>query len=769
MTNTENNKYNGWKEKWERIFYFFPIQLFLLHIKRNHLLLIFWFILFGYVTQSIGKSFGIPYLFLYPEYMGEVNFLSHAILGFSVGGFIMAFNIYSYVLHGYKFRFIATLSRPFFKFTINNFFIPVAFVITYICCASHFQLYKELLNGKQVFFNMAGFFIGQFAFIAFTILYFFKFNKDVIKLGAKNRKGETEEEQHQERLIDATLHKKQKWDSRLMGSNKWRVETYMNSLFHINLARDSGHYDKEILEEVFKQNHINAAIFEFTMIISFLLIGAFRDIEWFSIPAGASIILLLTMAVMIISAIYSWLKGWTLTLLIVSVVTVNYLGTHYEFFKYRNFAYGIDYSSKAEYSLENLYHLSHNAETHDRDKKHALQILNNWRKKNQTSSIVSGKKPKLIVVNVSGGGLRAALWAFQVMDEAENNSMGKFWNQLQFITGSSGGMIGAAYWRELKYQNLTNPSFQWDSEQFKENITKDVLNPVAFAIATNDFLVRYRTFQDGSYIYTRDRGYDFEQQLNKNLNNIFANKRLKDYAAPEFSAAIPMIVMAPSIINDGRRLIVSSQPVSYFSDYTIPGNKDNVPALVENVEFCRLFEKQNATNIRYLSALRMNATFPYIMPMVTLPSSPPIEIMDAGIRDNYGVKTSVQYLKEFRNWIKTNTSGVVFIQIRDTEKEQELENLSSGSLMQRLRTPFSGVSGNVTRIHDLNNEQFIQMAAEWFGSDFHYLTFTLGHAKNDRISLSWHLTNLEKEKIKRSLQEESNKKEMMRLVDLITP
>ena len=71
-----------------------------------------WLLLFGFVTQSIGSKYGVPYLFLYPEYFGKVSFWSYAILGFGLGGFITAFNLYSYTMHAYRFPFIATLSRP---------------------------------------------------------------------------------------------------------------------------------------------------------------------------------------------------------------------------------------------------------------------------------------------------------------------------------------------------------------------------------------------------------------------------------------------------------------------------------------------------------------------------------------------------------------------------------------------------------------------------------------------------------------------------------
>jgi hypothetical protein len=60
----------------QRFFYSFPIQLLIVLLKKNHLLLLYWIILFGWVTNSSSQTFGIPYLFLDPEYMGSVGFTS---------------------------------------------------------------------------------------------------------------------------------------------------------------------------------------------------------------------------------------------------------------------------------------------------------------------------------------------------------------------------------------------------------------------------------------------------------------------------------------------------------------------------------------------------------------------------------------------------------------------------------------------------------------------------------------------------------------------
>ncbi len=131
------------RKAFTRFFYSFPIQLVIVLLKKNQILLIYWIFLFGWITNSFSKTFGIPYLFLDPEYMGIVGFTSFFIMGFTTGSFVMVFNISSYIVNGFRFPFIATLSKPFLKYTMNNFIVPVIFVITYISFIISFQLNNE--------------------------------------------------------------------------------------------------------------------------------------------------------------------------------------------------------------------------------------------------------------------------------------------------------------------------------------------------------------------------------------------------------------------------------------------------------------------------------------------------------------------------------------------------------------------------------------------------------------------------------------------------
>ena len=67
-------------------------------------------------------------------------------LGFTIGGFVLAFNLYSYILHGFRFPFIATLSKPFLKFSFNNFILPAVFLLVYCIFSYRFQRSEALLK-----------------------------------------------------------------------------------------------------------------------------------------------------------------------------------------------------------------------------------------------------------------------------------------------------------------------------------------------------------------------------------------------------------------------------------------------------------------------------------------------------------------------------------------------------------------------------------------------------------------------------------------------
>lgn len=756
-----------YRKRLARLIYFFPFQLVWLQLKKNHLLLIFWVILFGFAAKAFAVKFGVPNLLLFPEYLGHSGVWAFMILGFSLGGFIMAFNIYTYILHAFRFPFLATISRPFAKFCINNFILPVAFNVVYCLNSADFQKTSEFLTGWEITLNLLSFVFGQALFILFSLAYFFGTNKDIFKLT-----GKTEEElffrsSQPPKTPPPSVRSKKRWYFTRSYRREWRVETYLRTPVSIALARKSSHYHKETIRSVFAQNHVNATFFEVAVIASFLLIGSFRENQVFVIPAMATVFLMFTMFLMLLSIFISWLRSWTFTILIVIFLLFNFASSHFDWARIDNHAYGLDYTvPPADYSTAAIDALRNDSVQLEADVNYTIEILNNWRRKNSTSAITKGKKPKLVIINTSGGGSRSALWTFRAIQYNDSLLAGALMRHAAVITGSSGGMVGAAFLRQLHLDYAAQNKFYFHHPEHLSDISRDILNPILFSLATNDLFIRYQKFEVDSLIYTKDRATSFERQLNQ-ITGGRLNKKLMDYREPEFNAEVPMMIFAPTITDDNRRLIVAAQPMSYLSNNLPHESMRNTP-LTENIEFMRLFEKQRADNIEFLSVLRMNATFPYVMPSVSMPSRPKIQVMDAGLRDNFGFRNTLQFIAAFRNWISTNTSGIVIIQVRDKEKDFEPEESGEISIIESLTNPLGSVYGNFTKVQDYTHDQLLQYTSFYFDQPIDVVNFELHYPQEEPISLSWHLTSREKALIIQSVNHPTNRAASLRLRELLT-
>ncbi len=728
-----------------RVIHSFPIQLVVLHFKKNQIMMFYWILLFGFITQSIATKFGIPFLFLDPEYMGYVGQRAFFMMGVCLGSFVMAFNISSFILNSFRFPFLATLSRTFQKYTHNNFIIPTIFIIIYVYKIFNFQYYSQLKDINEILLNIGVFLAGFFIVIVLTLRYFMITNKDIYKLF-----GVEHADDDQTSPIAPYMGN--------VGKNSWRVDTYLIFPWKVKIVRDTRHYQKYMLERVFRQNHLNAAVIEIVVFVTFITLGLFRDYNFIRLPAGGSILLLFTMLIMLSGVLRYWLRAWANTALIFLFIGLNFL-SQFESFNPRNQAYGLNYAKNTiKYDRETLEAQVTNGH-YEKDVAHTIQILNNW-KANWVKRGV--EKPKMVLLNVSGGGLRSCVFTFRTLQLIDSTFNGDLMHLTSFITGSSGGMISAVYYRELflsHHDSLMRANQNIDN-RYLLNTGKDLLNSIVFSATVADLFMNMQQFKDGKYHYVKDRAYAFEQQLSENTGHVL-DKRLGDYYEPEFNAEIPMMVISPTIINDGRALHISAQPVSYLSHIPDSGNT-GFNEIANSVDFQLFFASADAPNLKITSALRMNSAFPYIMPAISLPSEPAMEVMDAGIRDNYGVTNSLQFLYTFREWIVANTSGVVFLQIRDTHKKNKVENNSVKTITEKLMAPMRNVSGNFLIMQDYTFDRELQFAQSWFKGPLKFVTFQMPETQ-EHVSLSWHLTEKEKKLLKSASENKENKQALEEL------
>jgi hypothetical protein len=145
----------------------------------------------------------------------------------------------------------------------------------------------------------------------------------------------------------------------------------------------------------------------------------------------------------------------------------------------------------------------------------------------------------------------------------------------------------------------------------------------------------------------------------------------------------------------------------------------------------------------------------------------------------------------FKDWIQKNTSGVIIVSIRDTQKNKPIEKQIHPSLFQRLFTPLEGIYMNHEYMQDINNDNLLEYVQGSLGKtkmhrvEFEYVPIS----KNldeihkalenpelyqkpqkiiiERAVLSWHLTKKEKQSLHRTIFELRNQSSLRYLAALL--
>ncbi|RYY18642.1 MAG: patatin-like phospholipase family protein [Chitinophagaceae bacterium] len=722
------------------LYYSFPLQLVLLHLKKFQILLIFWYLLFSTVGGSFMKNYGADSLFLAPEYLGEVNFVSAAIVGISIGIFIMSWNITTFILFSRHFHFLATTTKPFLKYCINNGVIPLIFLVYYFIEAIVFDTRKELMSATEVIYLASGFLAGFALIIGISLFYFFRADISIIR---RLTPVITNPE-----LIKAQFRKRER---KLHGSRLIKVEWYLNSIKRVKKVRDVSHYSNEFIESVFSRHHFAAVLSIFIAFLFLILIGFWSDEPLFQLPAASGITIFFAILIAISGAFSYFLQSYSLPVMILLFAIMNLL-YKYDVIDPSNKAYGLNYNNRKErpvYDRDQIMNMMSEKNVQN-DKKNMIGILDRWKAKQKTD------KPLMYIINTSGGGNRSASFTMNVLQRLDSLSNGELMNKTFLITGASGGMLGATYFRELYKEKLAGKKIDMQNKSYVDDISQDLLNALFTSFVARDLASPAQKFKVGDYQYIKDRGYAFEQKLNENTHGIL-NKQLRDFTADETAARVPLMFFNSVITRDGRKLIISTQPVSFLMKPV--HDTTNMMAIdADAVDYQALFSKQDPMNLRVLTALRMNATFPYVLPNVWLPTTPVIDVMDAGLRDNYGQESAIRFVQVFREWIRENTGGVVFIQIKDRKSGGWENPYESTDVTELVTKPLLLLQFNWYKMQEYNQDDLLGLTQAVIGQRLHKISFQYVPKKEDgRAALSFHLTKREKRNIAEALDNDNNK------------
>lgn len=735
---------------WKGLYHSFPVQLILLHFKKFQVLLIFWFVLFSTVNGTFMKTFGADSLYLAPEYLGNVSMLAALFVGMAIGVFIMSWNITTFILFSRHFRFLATTSNPFLKYCINNGGIPLIFLIFYFIKAVAFERNKELMTYGEITLLVLGFLGGLILIVVFSLFYFFRADKNIIRRLTPV-------------ISNPQLFKAQfkKDETRLNQSRLIKVEWYLSAMFKLKKVRDVSHYSREFIETIFSRHHFAAVVSIFIAFIGLILLGFCLDNPLFQLPAAAGITLFFAILIAVSGAFSYFLQSWSIPFVIVLFVITNVL-YRYEIIDPSNKAYGLNYKNKEQrplYTSESLLALC-TPEKIQHDKKQMISILENWKKKQPEA------KPLMFVITTSGGGNRSATFTMNVLQHLDSITHGELMDKTVLITGASGGMLGASYFRELSRARAAGQKINLQDKAYLNDISNDLLNPLFTSFVARDLAAPAQRFKVGPYEYIKDRGYAFEQKLNSNTRGML-NKQLKDWYDDEKNARIPLMLFNSVVTRDGRKMIISTQPMSFLMRPAYDSNHV-MDAEPDAVDYQAMFTKQDPLNLRMLTALRMNATFPYVLPNVWLPSDPVIDVMDAGIRDNYGQETALRFIQVFQQWIRENTSGVVLIHIRDRKTGGWEHPYESTNITELATKPMLLLEYNWFKMQEYSQNDLMGLAQSMMGNYFYNFCFQYIPEKNDaRAALNFHLTKSEKKDIAGALGSAGNQQTFIQFKQLM--
>ena len=366
------------------------------------------------------------------------------------------------------------------------------------------------------------------------------------------------------------------------------------------------------------------------------------------------------------------------------------------------------------------------------------------------------EKPILAVVTADGGGIRAGMWASVVLESIEGK-LDEFPHRIRLVTGASGGMLGAASYVAAL------PSSPTDARpSVIRAVSASGLAPLASALAFQDLWI------PGSRTY--DRGQAIERIWERNSGQALM-KPLASLSEGEKEGWRPSLAFTPMIVEKGIRLVVSNLNLT---DVLTPRNTGDDPhELVSGLQLGSDV-KLNWSALRLSTAIRMNASFPYALPPAILPKvkvgerEEELRLVDAGYYDEQGANLAALWLWEHREWIAENTRGVALIQTRDARyKEEDRQPSLTDRAVTIVRRGFFDITTPVeaafsslnTGMHRRNAAQVAALVDYFAGRGpdfFHPFIFSM----SGEASLSWHLTEAEKDSIRGAIVSPDASKEL---------
>ncbi len=411
----------------------------------------------------------------------------------------------------------------------------------------------------------------------------------------------------------------------------------------------------------------------------------------------------------------------------------------------------------------------------------------------EPSELLRSKK-KLVVFGIMGGGITAATWSTQVLDqlftyipELKNDDTALLFSSV------SGGSVGVANYLFCAYAEDKNQNCFLESELNKVpanhfskdksilkahlNAQKSSLNDVAYALSYGDvwrFLLPFPIIKS-VYQSVEDRGRSLEARWNRNAregnDNLPETPSLYDLVPLMRAGKVPAFIFNATALETGQRIMIT--PINFSSESVKEYTPENEPpqraqTLSEYLGYNskERLGSQKDFDLDLWTAARLSSSFPYVLPasQAYLKGKPLCDVLkennadakedtyvqcghhfiDGGYHDNYGILS----LLDFLNLILDNESlrrhleNIVIVQLRMTNFNKK-DLVGYPTFVTEIAGPPFGVlniNGGGSRAR--NEVSLSQFVDAWSKLDNSPKFEVVSIIPDERVPgpLSWHLT-----------------------------
>lgn len=276
-------------------------------------------------------------------------------------------------------------------------------------------------------------------------------------------------------------------------------------------------------------------------------------------------------------------------------------------------------------------------------------------------------------------------------------------------------------------------------------ISADMLNPVAWTFVTNDLLIP-ASIEIMPGMKTRlTRGIMLEIQIARSTG-IEMSVTLEDIGRVASEGYAPHFVT--ELFVEGKH---SREEVSSLAVYGHPDDG----SFIYGFEECGS-DKPAILRVPLVKVMRASANVPFISPKLYVATNVREKILDGGLVDNYGFLPVANFLMEWMDILKRNFDNIVIIMIRqEWKKEDKTEGVLSYPYVRGL---FAS-----QRSHQDVLKKMLEVMSN---GKLCFFTFELPESRK-KVSLSWHLTAMEKKFIYESLHDSTIKYDLERVASII--